>query len=155
MKNLIYIILFFIVIFNVYNLGKKSVKISEVVKTDTITKVDTVIVEKPIPDTIYLTKIVTDTVYSTDSVLVEVQLPVETKVYTDDSTYSAQISGYKSSLDWVKTFAPTTEIIKEKVVYKDKSKVNVSLSTGYGYGLLHKQNDVFVGVTVSVPIFGF
>ena len=126
-----------------------------ITKTDTIVKIDTIIKEKPVPDTVYIDRIITDTVYSTDSVLVEVLLPMETKVYTDDSTYSAQISGYKSSLDWVKTFAPTTEIIKEKVIYKDKSKVNVSLSTGYGYGLVHKQSDMFVGVTVSVPIFGF
>lgn len=155
MKYIIYVIIFLIILFNVYSLGKKSVDRTEVIRTDTITKVDTLVIEKPIPDTVYIKEIITDTVYSTDSVLVEVQLPIETKVYTDDSTYIAQISGYKSSLDWVKTFTPTTEIIKEKVIYKDKSKVNVSLSTGYGYGLVHKQSDMFVGVTVSVPIFGF
>lgn len=152
MKNLIYIILFFIVIFNVYNLGKKSVKISEVVKTDTITKVDTVIVEKPIPDTIYLTKIVTDTVYSTDSVLVEVQLPVETKIYTDDSTYEASISGYKAELDYFKVFPVTTTIYNEKTLEIERKQplLTHNIQLGVGYGVINKKPDLYVGYGISI-----
>lgn len=152
MKNLIYIILFFIVIFNVYNLGKKSVKISEVVKTDTITKVDTVIVEKPIPDTIYLTKIVTDTVYSTDSVLVEVQLPVETKIYTDDSTYEASISGYKAELDYFKVFPVITTIYNEKTLEIERKQplLTHNIQLGVGYGVINKKPDLYVGYGISI-----
>ena len=154
MKYIIYVIIFLIILFNVYSLGKKSVEPTIIEKVETIKHTDTITIYKPIPDTVYLTKIVKDTLYSTDSIKTEVDIPITTTIYKD-STYEASVSGFKANLDYVKTFAPTTEIIKEKVIYKDKSKVNVSLSTGYGYGLVHKQSDMFVGVTVSVPIFGF
>jgi hypothetical protein len=152
MKYFIVIFISIVILFNVYNLGKKSVKISEVVKTDTITKVDTVIVEKPIPDTIYLTKIVTDTVYSTDSVKVEVQLPIETKTYTDDSTYNVQISGFKAELDKIEVFPRTTTIYKEKVqeIALKRPIINHSLQVGVGYGMIHNKPDLFIGYGISI-----
>ena len=152
MKYFIVIFISIVILFNVYNLGKKSVKISEVVKTDTITKVDTVIVEKPIPDTIYLTKIVTDTVYSTDSVKVEVQLPIETKTYTDDSTYNVQISGYKANLDYVKVFPTQTTIYKEKTLeIKEKQPlIKHGVQVGVGYGMINNKPDFYIGYGISI-----
>ena len=152
MKYFIVIFISIVILFNVYNLGKKSVKISEVVKTDTITKVDTVIVEKPIPDTIYLTKIVTDTVYSTDSVKVEVQLPIETKTYTDDSTYNVQISGFKAELDKIEVFPRTTTIHKEKVqeIALKRPLINHSLQVGVGYGMINNKPDFYIGYGISI-----
>ena len=37
-------------------------------------------------------------------------------------------------------------------VDKFKYKPNISFSVGYGYGIIHKQNDLFIGVTLSIPI---
>lgn len=152
MKYFIVIFISIVILFNTYNLGKKSVKISEVVKTDTITKVDTVIVEKPIPDTIYLTKIVTDTVYSTDSVKVEVQLPIETKTYTDDSTYNVQISGFKAELDKIEVFPRTTTIYKEKVqeIALKQPLIKHGVQVGVGYGMINNKPDFYIGYGISI-----
>ena len=63
MKYLIYVIFLFIILFNVYNLGKKSVEPTIIEKVEIIKRTDTITIYKPIPDTVYLTKIVKDTLY--------------------------------------------------------------------------------------------
>lgn len=47
-----------------------------------------------------------------DTTLIEIPVPLETKVYRDekDSTYEAQVTGYKASLDWVKVNQKTAYI---------------------------------------------
>lgn len=154
MKYIVYLVVILIIIFNCYKLGQNSIKQTIIEKTDTITITDTVVIVKPKLDTVYLTKYVTDTLYTTDSVKVNVNVPISTTIYKD-STYEASVTGYKSTLDWIKIYKPTTEIIKEKVIYKNNNKINVSLSSGYGYGIIHKQGDLFIGLTVSVPLTNF
>lgn len=154
MKYLLYISIFILILFNVFKLGKNSVKPSIIEKVDTITITDTITIYNPDKDTVYLTKYVKDTLYLSDSTKAEVNIPISTTIYKD-STYEASISGYKTSLDWIKVYQPTKTITKEKTIYKSNKKVNVSLSSGYGYGVIHKQSDFFVGFTVSVPLFDF
>ena len=115
MKYLIYIILFILILFNIYRLGQKSVSPSIIEKIDTITKVDTVVVYKPDKDTVYLTKYITDTLYTTDSIKIPVNVPISTTIYKD-STYYAQISGFKASLDTLMVFPKETIIYKEKTL---------------------------------------
>ena len=115
MKYLIYIILFILILFNIYRLGQKSVSPSIIEKIDTITKVDTVVVYKPVKDTVYLTKYITDTLYTTDSIKTLVNVPISTTIYKD-STYYAQISGFKASLDTLMVFPKETIIYKEKTL---------------------------------------
>ena len=152
MKYLIYIIIFILLLFNVYNLGVKSVDRTEVIRTDTITKVDTLVIEKPIPDTVYIKEIITDTVYSTDSVLVEVQLPIETKIYTDDSTYSATISGYKANLEEFRVFPTTTTIYNEKVleIASKQPLITHGVQVGVGYGMINNKPDFYIGYGISI-----
>lgn len=152
MKYIITIIVLILLSFNVYNLGVKSVKPTEIIKTDTITKVDTLVIEKPVPDTVYIKEIITDTVYSTDSVLVEVQLPIESKTYTDDSTYIATISGFKANLDNIKVFPVTTTIQVEKVqeIALKQSRINHSVQVGVGYGLTSKSITPYIGYGISI-----
>ena len=47
-----------------------------------------------------------------DTTLIEIPVPLETKVYRDekDSTYEAKVTGYKASLDWVKVNQKTAYI---------------------------------------------
>lgn len=47
-----------------------------------------------------------------DTTLIEIPVPLETKLYRDekDSTYEAQVTGYKASLDWVKVTQKTAYI---------------------------------------------
>ena len=116
MKYLLYSIIFILIIFNVYNFGRNSVKPEIIERTDTITIQDTITIYKPSVDTVYLTKYVTDTLYSTDSIKVPVNVPISTSIYTDDSTYYAQISGFKASLDTLKVFPKETIIYNEKTL---------------------------------------
>ena len=46
-----------------------------------------------------------------DTAFVEIPVPMETKLYRDekDSTYEAQVTGYRASLDWVK--------VRQRTVY--------------------------------------
>jgi hypothetical protein len=152
MKYFLILIISLILLFNVYNLGVKSVKSNEVIKTDTITKVDTVVIEKPVPDTVYIKEIIRDTVYSTDSVLVEVLLPIETKTYTDDSTYIATISGFKANLDNIKVFPTTTTINREKVqeIALKQSKITHGVQVGVGYGITSKSITPYIGYGISI-----
>lgn len=149
MKHIVYIFII-ICLLSVIVSNNKKIEPTIITKTDTITLYDTITIEKPIPKYI---KTKPDTVYipSIDSNIV---LDIETKVYKD-STYEASVTGYKSTLDWIKIYKPTTEIIKEKVIYKNNNKINISLSSGYGYGVIHKQGDLFIGLTVSVPLTNF
>lgn len=124
-------------------------------KHDTI--VDTVLIEKPqAVDSAVIGKIVTKTVIQvqhdtvTKDSLIEVELPLETKTYKDDSTYEAQISGYAPKLDYIKVYPRTINNTIEKTIYvKQKEKwyqhFRPSVTAGAGYGLIHKQLDVYVG----------
>lgn len=152
MKYIIYVIIFLIILFNVYSLGKKSVEPTIIEKVDIIKDTDTITIYKPIPDTVYLTKLIRDTLYSTDSVKVEVRLPIETKTYTDDSTYNVQISGYKANLDYVKVFPTQTTIYKEKTLeIKEKQPlIKHGVQVGVGYGMINNKPDFYIGYGISI-----
>ena len=152
MKYFLILIISLILLFNVYNLGVKSVKTNEVIRTDTITKVDTVVIEKPVPDTVYIKEIIRDTVYSMDSVKVEVLLPIETKTYTDDSTYSATISGYKANLEEFRVFPITTTINREKVleIASKQPLITHGIQVGVGYGITSKTITPYIGYGISI-----
>lgn len=100
--------------------GRKTARIPvrlEVIKDTTeITVYKEKIVEKPVPKLIYKDR--TDTMWLPsphgDSSLVEV--PIESKVYAEDSLYYARISGFRCSLDTLKIYPTITTItIREKI----------------------------------------
>lgn len=117
--------------------------------TDTITiiKRDTITIIKPQPIIRYVDKIVKDTLYNTDSILVPVDVPIETKVY-QDSNYKVIISGYKAELDSIYVFNKNQIQYINKITYKTK-KWNVSPSIGLGYGFYHRKFDMYVGFSVN------
>lgn len=124
--------------------GVKSVTITEHEESSSKTIHDTIWIPAPTPDpeVKVITKYVRDTVYVTDSLgnkePIEVDLPVETKQYTDDSTYRAQVTGYKASLDWVQVYQNT--VYNEHTVFKTqeiktKPKWGLGVHVGAGYGI--------------------
>lgn len=151
MKYIIYIILFILIIFNVYDLGRNSVKITEIVKTDTITKVDTITIHEPKIDTVYLTKYVTDTLYTTDSIKAEVNIPITTTIYKD-STYEASVSGYKVKLDYFTVYPKETYIYKEKTLEKANKQpfITHGIQVGVGYGMINKKPDAYIGYGIQI-----
>ena len=60
-----------------------------------------------------------------DTTLIEIPVPLETKLYRDekDSTYEAQVTGYKASLDWVKVNQKTAYITVPVPEYKYPSLI--------------------------------
>jgi len=118
-------------------------------QTDTITiiKRDTITIISPQPVIRYVDRIVRDTLYNTDSVLVPVDLPIETKVY-QDTNYRAIISGYRPQLDSISIFNKNQIQTINKITYKTK-KWNISPSIGVGYGFYHKKIDTYVGFSIN------
>lgn len=94
-------------------------------------------------DTIYMSKN-EENLYLTDSG--EVFVPISRKVYTDDSTYRAVVSGYKATLDQIDIYRKQTVITN--TVTKDRRWI-FGLTGGIGYGLTTHKPDVFVGVGVT------
>lgn len=134
-----------------YHSNRNSVENS--LKTDTITiiKIDTVTVVKPAVQYRYITQVITDTLYNTDSVLVPVQIPIETKIY-QDSTYRAVISGYRASLDTIQVHPIHTYTTITNMITKQK-RFNIGVQAGVGYGFLLKKPDIYVGLGVSYRLY--
>lgn len=85
---------------------------------------------------------------------VAVRVPIEQKVYSDDSLYTAWISGFHPSLD---SLIITRPIVSEKskvtVRYRDVSRISLGVSLGAGYGIGHRQWDTFIGLAVQIRLF--
>lgn len=96
----------------------------------TKTKVDTLLMLSPLP---YIAWLPGDTIEVDGCKHVK-----EAKVYTDDSTYTAWVSGVRLSLDSIRTYSKTRYVdryIYRDVVHQPKTKRwGVGLSAGYGVG---------------------
>ena len=122
--------------------------------SDTVIVRDTIEIKVPEPTEVKIIK--KDTVYLPSPTLndsIDIVLPLEEKIY-GDSTFRAVIQGYNPILKEITIYPTNTTIKKTNIVTVDKFKYkpNISLSVGYGYGIIHKQNDLFVGITLSIPI---
>lgn len=118
-------------------------------RVDTLLVRDTLVWEKPVPVEVVKWKTVTeylpvhDTTIVRDSVLVDV--PIERKVYKEDSTYYAVVSGFRPSLDTLEVYKETVYVEKVRTVtsYKPFSWT-VSPFVSQEVGLSHY--DAKVGV---------
>ena len=144
--------------------------------TLTIVQTDTVYQTKKYTDYVprYITrwKTKTDTLYKQDDSLqhiVELKGKTYTNTITDNSDtieYQVHISGYDvDSTDYPRLDSinlslrhflsqvnkHTTQVTK---CPQKRSKWVISPSFGIGYGLVNKQSDVFLGVTIGYDIFG-
>lgn len=149
MKYIFYIII--IILFSSILLTKKrEYKIVNEV-TDTIYKTNTIFIEKPIPDTVYITKYITDTLYTTDSVKTDVNIPISTTIYKD-STYEASVSGFKASLDYIIVFPKETTIYKEKTLeIKEKQPlIKHGIQVGVGYLPLSNKIEPYIGYGLQI-----
>lgn len=155
MKNLskaIYIILLVVMVFVGYHIPRKDTG-RHINHTETVidTVRDTITITKPKAvyskvfriDTVRLSTV--DTIINTDSVFVSV--PIDRMVYTDDSTYTAVVSGYRASLDSISVYNKT--ITKELV--KKPPRISISLQAGYGFS--NNTPSPYIGLGVSYNIF--
>lgn len=134
-----------------YHSNRNSTKDSLKTDTVTITKIDTVTVIKPVIQYRYITQVITDTLYNTDSVLVPVQIPIETKIY-QDTTYRVVVSGYRASLDTIQVYPIHTYTTITNIITKQK-RFNIGVQAGIGYGCFNKKPDVYLGFGVSYRLY--
>lgn len=140
-----------------YLLGRRADRArepAEIVRTDILRIRDTVIVDRPVPVEVRLTDTmlvaVTDTVTVNDTVYLS--LPRETRVY-GDSTYRAQVSGYRPALDWIEVY-PQTVYVTKNVITKDVRRWGIGVQAGYGAYFRdgHMRLAPYVGVGISYNI---
>ena len=85
----------------------------------------------------------------TDSV--EVDIPITQKVYSDDSTYTAYISGFNQRLDSL-IFHPKREVV---TITKWKPPKRWSIGIQAGYGMSRNGMQPYIGIGVSYNLFSF
>ena len=85
--------------------------------------------------------------------------PVVQKEYSDDSTYTAYVSGLRYN-QWpkldsiiVRQREITNTITKTVTLQKRRSRFSVGLQAGYGYGFQYRGFEPYVGVGVNYALF--
>lgn len=129
--------------------------VPQVVRDTTVIH-DTVRIDRPVAKLVRTTDTVlifaTDTVRVSDTLYVRV--PIETKTYAD-STFRAQVSGYRPALDWIEVY-PRTVTITETATREvtKKTRWGIGVQVGYGAALSNKQVVLspYIGVGVSYNI---
>lgn len=132
--------------------GDKTIK---EIKSDTVRIVfrDTIVKERVKPTIVYKERVIVDTLFSIDSVLVEVLVPIEKKIF-QDSNYKAEISGYKVSLDRMEVYPRTEQVIINRPVTQYKrSKIGLGISAGYS--ITPKGFQPYIGVGLNYNIITF
>lgn len=128
--------------------ARMPVRLSVVNDTVQVTKTDTIWREKPVfvassvirHDTVRLATLERDTVF--------VDVPIERRVYEEDSLYRAVVSGWHPSLDTLIVFPKTTTItIREKVPIPDRRRWGIGIQAGAG--ATRNGLTPYVGVGVS------
>ena len=112
---------------------------------------DTIIREKPIPVTSYIYDTV-HTYFTTirhDTVVVDV--PIERKVYHEDSLYHAVISGWRPSLDSLIVWPTTTTITIREEVRTPAPKLSFGATLGPSV-LATPQGKVHAGLGASIGL---
>ena len=124
----------------------------EVVRVDTLTVFDTIVKNKPI----YITKVVerVDTVLLTtvERDTVAAVIPIERKVYAEDSIYRAVVTGYLASLDSLVIFPKTTTITIDRTVREPAPRWSFGVTAGPSVlvspsGRMHAGAGIAVGVS--------
>lgn len=140
-----------------YLLGRRDDRApepAEIVRTDTLRLRDTILVDRPVPVEVRLTDTmlvaITDTIRLSDTVYLS--LPRETRVY-GDSTYRAQVSGYRPALDWIQVY-PQTVYLTKVVKANEVKRWGIGVQAGYGAYAAGGQVRLapYVGVGISYDI---
>lgn len=125
MKKIVYFCVCLLALWLTFHFGRKSVEpkapiVEYILRDTTIIKInDTITAIEPVPYKVYVR----------DTVFVEAApelLIYQTKLY-QDSTYTAQVSGYDAHLDWIETYSRIVikEINTKEYIHEPVKKWNI------------------------------
>lgn len=120
--------------------------------SDTIVKIDTIRIEKPIAKKVYVSRI--DTIFQRDTLTITV--PIERKKYQSNE-YKAVIEGYKASIISMSVY-PKTYIIKDTIQITNTRTIikphkwAITAGGGLGYGF-NKRIEPYIGINIGYIIF--
>lgn len=83
---------------------------------------------------------------------IDVPLPIEQKRY-DDSLYTAWVSGYRPALDSLRLHLPTVTETVTKTILKPAPLVTFGIHAGAGYGIIHRQPDLYIGIGAQINLW--
>jgi hypothetical protein len=144
-----------------FYIGELSEKQNTETVTDTVTVVtdDTIHSLQPVEVVRYVYRTKVDTLRTTDSVLVAVEIPIETAQFTDTSIkntdticYNAFVSGYQPMLDSIHfSYSKHETTITNTIVQKPK-RWHWGITGGYfvGYDISHRQMSNGLGVCLGM-----
>lgn len=143
---------------NVYLLTKENeCKVIEKVKTEIVrdTLRDTVLQVKHEKIIAYRhdTLTIVDSIPG-DTVQCVVEVPVSQKKYSDDSTYTAWVSGYRPNLDSINIYRNTVYVTRE-ITKTKRQRLIIGPHVGYSYDFQHKTFGPTVGIGITYNLFGF
>lgn len=156
MKKGLYLMLLIVLIVSVVlNIGMYRRLRSFEIKRDTteVVRFDTIRDTMPVVRTEKITRYITltDSMLIHDTVTNDIILPIAQKVYSDDSTYTAYVSGAKIDsfprLDSIMVRQKTIEkTITITITEKEKPRrLRFGIYAGYGYGFLYKGFEPQIG----------
>lgn len=149
--NLILLIPFFIGAMIGYKFGDRPPQTIEKVKTDTVTVFDTVYKEKPVPKLVYKDGTDTVTIETVQHDTVDAVIPIERKVYAEDSLYYASISGFRASLDTLIVYPKTTTITIDRTSYIQPKRWNFGITAGPS-ALVTPNGKIYGGVGITAGL---
>lgn len=135
-----------------------AVVVKEVVQSDTVTlvRVDTVVIEKPVPVRVIEKRTDTLTVYRDgDTVL----LPVPIRQYAfRDSLYALDVSGFNVSVDRLEVYPRTvykTIITNTVRTEKDNRRWGLGIQAGCGYDFNSGKPSPYIGIGIQYSLWRF
>ena len=160
MKKALYFLLaaiFLSVVLNIWQCSRQMEE-STVIEHDTVWK-DTTIYEPQPAETVQTGRVVyikvpvpgdRDTITVHDSI--EVPVPVVQKRY-DDSLYTAWVSGFEPNLDSIRLYQPEIITTVTKTIVKPSPLITFGIQAGAGWGVFHRQPDLYISVGGQVNLW--
>lgn len=120
------------------------------------TRVDTVFVRDTLRDTVLIVReryrIRTDTAWlrlASDTVFVEVEVPVERKIYQTDD-YRAVVEGFRPSLAGIEIYRTTVYVDRETIVRPPVPRWGIGIQAGYGYNFDRLRPYIGIGIQYNI-----
>ncbi len=124
--------------------------------TVTITRIDTVVVERPVPVRVVETRTDTLLLYRPQDTI---RVPVPIRRYSfRDSLYALDVSGYNVTLDHMEVYPRTiyrTVTHTTERTLTDRKRWGIGVQAGYGYNFGSEKAGPYVGIGLQYSLLRF